>query len=139
MNISCWFEISFRSNLLTWNPYQFEFHFVLIHLNTSKELTEHRSEIFNKNEISYRFEFISPHVKAHFRKKYHRKKQSGRQTWWCSCLLHYIPPPIFWQGVYSWWKLPLFCYSLFVSTINVYITIFTQLLHEIWCKWVKWK
>ena len=26
----------------------------------NKELTEHRSEIFNRNEISYRFEFISP-------------------------------------------------------------------------------
>ena len=27
---------------------------------TSKELTEHWSEIFNRSEISYRFEFISP-------------------------------------------------------------------------------
>ena len=31
-------------------------------MNASKELTEHRSEIFNRNEISYRFEFISPLV-----------------------------------------------------------------------------
>ena len=33
---------------------------VNIHVNTSKELTEYRSEIFNRNEISYRSEFISP-------------------------------------------------------------------------------
>ena len=46
--------------LTIWNPYRFEFHFASIHVNTSKELTEHRSEIFNWNEISYRFEFISP-------------------------------------------------------------------------------
>ena len=48
--------------LTIWNPYRFEFHFASIHVNTSKELTEHRSEIFNWNEISYRFEFISPLV-----------------------------------------------------------------------------
>ena len=42
----------------TRNPYWFEFHLVLIHVNTSKELTEHRTEIFNQNEIWYRFEFI---------------------------------------------------------------------------------
>ena len=35
-----------------------EFDFASIHMNTSKELTEHWSEIFNRNEISYRFEFI---------------------------------------------------------------------------------
>ena len=29
-------------------------------LNSCKELTEHRSEIFNRNEVSYRFKFISP-------------------------------------------------------------------------------
>ena len=45
--------------LTIWNPYRFEFHFASIHVNTSKELTEHQSEIFNWNEISYRFEFIS--------------------------------------------------------------------------------
>ena len=45
--------------LTIWNPYRFEFHFASIHVNTSKELTEHRSEIFNRNEISYWFEFIS--------------------------------------------------------------------------------
>ena len=39
---------------------RFDFHFASIHVNVSKELTEHRSEIFNRNEISYRFEFISP-------------------------------------------------------------------------------
>ena len=60
MKISCRFEISFRSKWPIWNPYRFEFHFASIHVNTSKELTEHRSEIFNRNEISYRFEFISP-------------------------------------------------------------------------------
>ena len=70
MKISCRFEISFRSKSPIWNPYCFEFHFDLIHVNTNKELTEHRSEhltehlnteyfIFNRNEISYPFEFIS--------------------------------------------------------------------------------
>ena len=43
-----------------WDPYRFEFHFASIHVNTNKELTEHRSEIFNRNEILYRFEFILP-------------------------------------------------------------------------------
>ena len=42
------------------HPYRFEVHFASIHVNTSKELTEYRSEIFNRNEISCRFEFISP-------------------------------------------------------------------------------
>ena len=28
-------------------------HFASIDMNTSKELTEHRREIFNRNEISY--------------------------------------------------------------------------------------
>ena len=51
---------NFISKWPIWNPYRFEFHFASIHVNTSKELTEHRSEIFNRNEISYRFEFISP-------------------------------------------------------------------------------
>ena len=60
MKISCRFEISFRSKWPIWNPYRFEFHFASIHVNTSKELTEHRSEIFNRHEISYRFEFILP-------------------------------------------------------------------------------
>ena len=45
MKISCRFEISFRSKWPMWNPYRFEFHFASIHVNTSKELTEHRSEI----------------------------------------------------------------------------------------------
>ena len=35
-------------------PYRFEFHFASIHVNASKELFEHRSEIFNRNEISNR-------------------------------------------------------------------------------------
>ena len=60
MKISCRFEISFRSKWPIWNPYRFEFHFASIHVNTSKELTEHRSEIFNRNEISNQFESISP-------------------------------------------------------------------------------
>ena len=42
MKISCRFEISFRSKWLIWNPYRFEFHFVSIHVNTGKELTEHQ-------------------------------------------------------------------------------------------------
>ena len=59
IKISCRFEISFRSKWPIWNPYQFEFHFASIHVKTSKGLTEQRSEIFNRNEISYQFEFIS--------------------------------------------------------------------------------
>ena len=59
MKISCRFEISFWSKWTIWNPYCFEFHFTSIHVNTNKELTEHRIEIFSQNEISYRFEFIS--------------------------------------------------------------------------------
>ena len=51
---------NFISKWSIWNPYRFEFHFASIHVNASKELTERRSEIFNRNEISYRFEFISP-------------------------------------------------------------------------------
>ena len=51
---------SFWSKWPIWNPYHFEFHFTSIHMNTSKELTEHRSEIFNWNEISRGFELISP-------------------------------------------------------------------------------
>ena len=35
------------------------FHFPSIHVNTSKEQTEHWSKIFHRNEISNRFEFIS--------------------------------------------------------------------------------
>ena len=60
MKISCCFEISFRSKWPIWNPYRFEFHFISVHVDTSKGLTEHRSEIFNRNEISCRFEYISP-------------------------------------------------------------------------------
>ena len=60
MKISYRFEISFRSKWPIWNPYRFSLHFASIHVNTSRELTEHRSEIFNRNAISYRFEFISP-------------------------------------------------------------------------------
>ena len=55
--ISVWNFFSIKRPI--WNPYCFEFHFTSIHLSTSKELTENRSEIFNWNEISYRFEFIS--------------------------------------------------------------------------------
>ena len=58
--ISRRFEISFRSKWPIWNPCRFEFHFTPIHVNTSKELTEHLREIFNRNEISYRSQFISP-------------------------------------------------------------------------------
>ena len=60
MKISWRFGISLRSKWRIWNSYRFEFHFVSIHVNTSKELTEHRSEIFDRNEISYWLEFISP-------------------------------------------------------------------------------
>ena len=61
IQVSCGFEISFWSKWSIWNPYRFELHFTSIHVNTSKELTEHRSEIFNRNEIILcRFEFISP-------------------------------------------------------------------------------
>ena len=60
MKILCRFEISFRSIWPIWNPYRFEFHFASIHVNTSKELTEPRNAIFNRDEISYCFEFISP-------------------------------------------------------------------------------
>ena len=31
-----------------------------IHVYAIKELTENQNEIFNRNKISYRFEFISP-------------------------------------------------------------------------------
>ena len=58
MKISCRFEISFRSKWPKRNPYRFLFYFASIHVITSKELTKHRCEIFNWNEISYRFEFI---------------------------------------------------------------------------------
>ena len=47
MNISCRFEISFQPKWPIQNPYHFEFHFASIHVNTSKELTENRSKIFN--------------------------------------------------------------------------------------------
>ena len=60
MKISCHFKILFRSKWPIWNPYRFEFHFDSVPVNTSKELTEHQSEIFNRNKISYRFKFISP-------------------------------------------------------------------------------
>ena len=60
MKISSRFESSFRSKWPIWNPYRFELHFVSIHVNTSKEPTQHRSGIFSRDEISYRFEFISP-------------------------------------------------------------------------------
>ena len=52
-------EISFLSKWPIWNPYRFEFHFASIHVNTSKDLTEHQSEIFTRKEILYQFEFIS--------------------------------------------------------------------------------
>ena len=60
LRISCRFGISFQSKWRIWNLCRFEYHFASIHLNTGKELIEHRSEIFNRKEISYRFEFISP-------------------------------------------------------------------------------
>ena len=60
MKISCRFEVLFRSKWLIWNPYRSEFHFTSIHVNKSKELAKHRSEIFNRNEIWYWFELISP-------------------------------------------------------------------------------
>ena len=53
-------EMSFLSKWPIWNPYRFESYFTLIHVNTSKDLTEQRSETFNRNEISYRFKFDSP-------------------------------------------------------------------------------
>ena len=59
------FENPFRSKWPIWNPYRFEFHFASIHVNTSKELTENRSEIFNQNEISYRFGFIMPLIRTY--------------------------------------------------------------------------
>ena len=45
MKISCRFEISFWSKWPIWNAYRFEVHFASIHVNTSKELTEHQREI----------------------------------------------------------------------------------------------
>ena len=51
---------SFWSKWPIWSPYRFEFHFASAHVKTSKELTEHWSENFNRNEIPYRFEFILP-------------------------------------------------------------------------------
>ena len=65
MKIPYLLEMSFQSKLPIWNSHWFEFHFTSINMNTSKELTEHQSEIFNQNEISYhtisyRFEFILP-------------------------------------------------------------------------------
>ena len=51
MKISCRFEISFWSKWPIWNPYHFDFHFASIHENSSKELTEHQSKIFNQNKI----------------------------------------------------------------------------------------
>ena len=53
-------EISFLAKWPIWNPYRFEFHFTPIYVNTIKELTKHRSEIFNRNETSHQSEFISP-------------------------------------------------------------------------------
>ena len=41
--LSCWFEISFPAKWPIRYPYRFEFHFASIHVNTSKELTEHWS------------------------------------------------------------------------------------------------
>ena len=68
MKISCRFEISFWSKWLMWSPYLFEFHFTSIHVNTSKELTEQRSVIFNWYEIPYQFELISPLMWTHIKK-----------------------------------------------------------------------
>ena len=64
-----WGKLCSHKNLmLVWNfisvkmadmkSIPFWFHFASIHVNTSKELTQHRSEIFNRNEIFYWFEFI---------------------------------------------------------------------------------
>ena len=63
-------QISFWSKLQIWNPYHFESHFTSIHVNTSKELTGHQSEIFNRNEYSYRFELISPSCEHTLKKVY---------------------------------------------------------------------
>ena len=49
IKISYRFEISFWPKLSIWNPYWFEFHFGSIHMITSQELTEHRSETFEPN------------------------------------------------------------------------------------------
>ena len=49
-----WIKMTDMKSILFW------VHFASIHVNTSKELTEHGREIFNQNDISYRFEFISP-------------------------------------------------------------------------------
>ena len=51
MKVSWQLEISFWSKWQIWNPCPFDFHFVSIHVNASKELTEYWSEIFNWNEI----------------------------------------------------------------------------------------
>ena len=47
------FKPEWKQVLFTWN-------FASMHLNANKELTEHRREIFNRHEISCRFEFLSP-------------------------------------------------------------------------------
>ena len=62
-------EMSFQPKLPIWNPHWFEFHFALINMNTSKELTEHQSKIFNRYEISHRFEFILPLIWTYFYEK----------------------------------------------------------------------
>ena len=60
MKISCRFEISFRSN------WRYEIHTVLSFISPQFMWTQVKSwlngasEIFSRNEISYRFEFISP-------------------------------------------------------------------------------
>ena len=65
MKITCRFKISFWSKWLIWNPYHLEFPFTSIHVNTSTELTEHWSEIFNRNEILYRQRAAPSSVQLH--------------------------------------------------------------------------
>ena len=55
IKISCRFEISFRSKWPIWNPYRFEFHFTSIHVNTSKELTEHHSDTISPLMWTYSY------------------------------------------------------------------------------------
>ena len=64
-SMSCRFEISLRSKWLIWNPYGLEINFTSIHVKTSKWLTEHQRNVFNRNKISYRFEFISSLMWTH--------------------------------------------------------------------------
>ena len=59
MKISCLFKISFRSKWPIWNPYRFEFHTAFMWTQVKSWLNT-KLNIFNRNEISYQFQFISP-------------------------------------------------------------------------------